>query len=288
MEKRSIVLQTLSEDSVHVDGGKRRVVYFLPAEVTNSGNAEPCCANAFGLVYGMSSSTRVNIAKMVLDRAVIVDEEQSELRLTKGEGRRHTTLLWFKEEFKAICDILPTAEYSSKDYHLPKCVSKQGLFEEYKVVFHANWAKYGPDHKPYSWTTWLGLWKKEYGYVTVPKYFAFSVCSICAELHDRILSCTKSKNKSMLVQYQSLRRIHLVFIGKERLQYHENQRLAREFPDLFVSLCIDGMDQAKLRSPHFAGRGIPKGKGSMSMFNVCFVQNVERKHSTFLHHTQYD
>jgi len=275
-DRRSQILQILTEDSEHVDGGQRKIVYYLPAEVTVSGNAARCCAKSFCSVYGLSSKTRVIIANMVLDRAVIVDDEISEMRTAKGEGRRHTTLLWFKAEFSVLCDILPTSLYTNKDYHLPKCVSKQTMYIEYCVLFHANALEYGPDHRPYSWKVWLSLWQLKYPFVTVPKCFAFSVCSTCATLHDRILTSTKSKDKSKLVQYKEFRRIHLNFVSKERLQYRENQRLAREYPDKFVSLCIDGMDQAKLRSPHFAGGGIPKGKSSFNCYIILsFFLNLE-------------
>ena len=118
--------------------------------------------------------------------------------------------------------------------------------------------EYGQEFKPFSKTRFHELWEEHFAYVTVPEHTAFSVCDICANLHDRILSSTKSKDKSMLVELRSLRRMHLKFISGERLTYREHQRLARESPEEYISIVLDGMDQAKLRGPHFAGRGIPK------------------------------
>jgi hypothetical protein len=262
--KRCYVHQLLTEDSIRDNDGRLKICYNFPEDTTLSGKLESCCAAGFGKLYGMSSKTRVDIAKMVLERAIVVDDEISEMRTAKGEGRRHNTLLWFREEFSVLCDFLPTSEYTNKDHHLPRCVSKKSLFFEYRVHFAELFKEYGPDHKPYSRTVWLLLWKEHYSYVTIPKCFAFSVCSTCANLQDRILSATKSKDKSVLVQLKQLRRIHLGFISKERLQYRENQRLAREYPDKYISICVDGMDQAKLRSPHFAGGGIPKSAYTLS------------------------
>ena len=64
----------------------------------------------------------------------------------------------------------------------------------------------------------------------------------------------------MLREIQKLRKEHLRFIGGERLCYRSHQCLARDFPEKYVSISVDGMDQAKLRGPHFAGGAIPKGE----------------------------
>ena len=114
------------------------------------------------------------------------------------------------------------------------------------------------EFKPYSKSVFEALWLEHFPYVTVPVAMAFSVCDACANLHDKILSATKSKDKLMLLELKKIRREHLKFISEERMMYREHQRLAREEPDKYVCICIDGMDQSKLRSPHFAGRGIPK------------------------------
>ena len=98
-------------------------------------------------------------------------------------------------------------------------------------------------------------------YVTVPETMAFSVCTVCATLHDRILTVTKSKDKFMLRELKGMRQTHLGFISEERMHYRNHQDLARTYPDLYVSICIDGIDQSKCNVPHWAGNGIPKGKG---------------------------
>ena len=125
---------------------------------------------------------------------------------------------------------------------------------------------------PYSRSTFLNLWKAEFPYVTVPLVTAFSVCYTCAMIHDEVLTATKSKDKSKLNALQKLRRTHLCFIANERLAYREHQQLARDDPENFVSLCLDGMDQAKLCSPHFAGGAMPKGaSASNKLFMILNI-----------------
>ena len=46
----------------------------------------------------------------------IDNKEESEIKTAIGEARRQQTLLWMKEEFELLCDILPTSDYTKKDY----------------------------------------------------------------------------------------------------------------------------------------------------------------------------
>ena len=150
-------------------------------------------------------------------------------------------------------------------------MSKVSLWVEYKVYCDLLFVKEPvPANKWLSRSTFYRIWSENYSYVTVPKHAAFSVCITCAQLHDRILSASKSEyRRDLLEKLQILRRKHLDFVGQSRLQYRVDQDLAREKPEENVSICIDGMDQAKLRSPHFAGGGIPKGT-----WYIIYLSNV--------------
>jgi hypothetical protein len=215
---------------------------------------------AFCKVYGISTKSKAKYWKVVVDGAEVDRLEQSELNLAKNEGRRHQTLLWMKETFHLLCDILPTSDYSKKNYHLPKCMSKKSIHKEYWTEFKAKKALYGDDNfSPYSRSTFAKLWLDEYSYVQIPDHMAFSVCTNCSDLHDRLITATKMRDNATLKEIQNLRKLHLRFVGGERLAYRSHQQLARDHPEQYCCLCIDGMDQAKLRSPHFAGGGIPKG-----------------------------
>ena len=127
----------------------------------------------------------------------------------------------------------------------------------------------GVDYKPYSRSTFSKLWLKEFSYVQIPEHTAFSVCAHCANLHDRLVTATKTRDKVMLKEIQHLRKLHLKFVRGERLTYREHQLMTRDNPELYECLCVDGMDQAKLRGPHFAGGGIPKGTPRSNLIMSC-------------------
>ena len=238
---------------------------FMPNSISSSKKWEPVCSQAFCSIFSLSSKTLVELKKIVEHGQVALGSKNHEALAAKGEARRQNLLLYLKEEFGLLCDFIPCPEMSTKDYHLPKCVSKETIYNEYVIEFTKRHEDYdfcgSNEHLPYSSQRFFALWQEHYPYVTVPETMAFSVCTVCATLHDRILTATKSKDKFMLRELKGMRRTHLGFISEERMHYRNHQDLARKYPDLYVSLCIDGMDQSKCNVPHWAGNGIPKGKG---------------------------
>lgn len=261
--KKANLVKTLTEDALRLQNDSLQCRTFLPAKVTKDGEgAFKCCSVSFCKLYGCSTKTKVKYWELIKHGTEIEMEEAQELKSGKNEGRRQQTLLWMKNTFHLLCDILPTSDYSAKNYHLPKCMTKQALHHEYwtehKALQETSGAGDKSEFKPYSRSTFAKLWLSNFDYVQIPEHMAFSVCEHCSTLHDRLLTATKQRDRVLMKQIGDLRKMHLRFVGNERLVYREHQRLARDHPDEHVCLCIDGMDQAKLRGPHFAGGGLPK------------------------------
>jgi hypothetical protein len=259
--KKAALVMRLREDAVRTDAGHINIRTTLPAECLREEKTQDCCTTAFCKFYGVSSKSKAKYCEIVKRGEEVVMHEESEMLSSRGEARRHHALLWMKDFFHTLCDILPTTDYTNKNYHLPKCVSKNSVFLEYHAHFTELEEKFSdPDLAPYTRTTFGNLWNKEFPYVTIPEHTAFSVCTHCAALHDRLITASKEHDRATLLTLKRLRRLHLDFISNERMLYREHQRLAREYPDQYLCLTVDGMDQAKLRGPHFAGGGIPKGE----------------------------
>jgi hypothetical protein len=233
--------------------------HLFPNEILKASvSDDTCCVNALCKLYGISTKT-LTAYKKVIDKGDAIEfEEMSEMRESRGEARKQNTLLWMKAYFHLMCDIIPTEEYTSKNYHLPKCISKISVFQEYKDDFAKKFED-DPQFKPYARSTFSTLWLENFPYVKIPESNGFSVCAHCAEIHDRILFASKSKDKVMLAKLQKIRQSHLDFVRKERLRYREHNMLAIDFPDSYESIVVDGMDQVKAMSPHFAGGALPKG-----------------------------
>ena len=251
--KKALIVETLREDADRLADDSLKLNYRFPAACTLSGESTPCCANAFTILYGISSKSRVDYGNLVVKGEAICQSEVSEFKTAQGEARRHHALLWMKKEFQLICDILPTSDYTKKDYHLPKCISKVSVFKDYETYMRQLHDRQEiPEFVPLARSTFLMLWAKEYPYVTIPEHTAFTVCDICGDLHDRILSASKKRDYKTLTMLKVARRQHLDFIAEERLGYRERQQLARDFPEEYECLTADGMDQSKMKGPHFA------------------------------------
>jgi hypothetical protein len=262
--KKANLIETFKTDSKRLNDGSLRLQTNFPPKVTSDGLGISCCSTAFCKLYGLSSKTKSAYWKLVCEGSLLEENEAKELRTCVNEGRKQQTLLWMKDTFHILCDILPTSDYSSKNYHLPKCMTKNSLHKEYWVEFSEKQSVNDDpvvqrDFNPYSRPTFAKLWLDVFPYVQIPEHTAFSVCSHCANLHDRLITATKSRDKVMQREIQVLRKLHLRFISGERLTYRDHQNLARDYPASYVCLTVDGMDQAKLRGPHFAGGAIPKG-----------------------------
>ena len=86
---------------------------------------------------------------------VALGSKNHEKLQAKGEARRQNLLLYLEEEFGLLCDFIPCPEMSKKDYHLPKCVSKETIYNEYVIEFTRRHEEYdfcdSNEHLPYSY-----------------------------------------------------------------------------------------------------------------------------------------
>jgi len=135
-------------------------------------------------------------------------------------------------------------------------MSKQSMHADYK---HYCDTRAGGTVKSVSYPHWCFLWRKHFDYVAIPDHQAFSVCTICAQIHDRLLRSTKQHDDAMIQRLAKIRIKHINHVHEERLKYAEHQMKARLYPEKYACVVIDGMDQAKLCLPHFHGGAFPKG-----------------------------
>ena len=63
------------------------------------------------------------------------------------------------KEVRAEMNIERDAIHSLLNYHLPKCMNKNALHNEYFVDFKAKQEEFGDDYKPYHRTTFCWLWQ---------------------------------------------------------------------------------------------------------------------------------
>ncbi len=79
------------------------------------------------------------------------------------------------------------------------------------------------------------------------KWMPFSKCDTCIEHRRAINCCSDEKEK---VRLRKNYRAHLKHVLCERRTYYNRRRMARTRPTQYLSLIIDGADQAKYAIPY--------------------------------------
>eukprot|EP00058_Branchiostoma_floridae_P005491 XP_002590979.1 hypothetical protein BRAFLDRAFT_69470 [Branchiostoma floridae] len=94
------------------------------------------------------------------------------------------------------------------------------------------------------------MWKTFYPHVAIKKCSLFTKCTICVRL-GRDLAKERDPVKRRKIKME--RQEHDARQMAERLAYYQRREAARQEPDKYLSIIIDGMDQAKTYLPHFVG-----------------------------------
>jgi len=96
------------------------------------------------------------------------------------------------------------------------------------------------------------LWTEIFWHVHIKTWQPFAKCDECAKFKlGRLLS---SKDGSVESEAQKAeRRAHQLRISLARQRYMVRSTLSKGFQDLFVHVCIDGMDNKKTNLPHCHG-----------------------------------
>ncbi|WAR04394.1 hypothetical protein MAR_019763 [Mya arenaria] len=99
------------------------------------------------------------------------------------------------------------------------------------------------------------IYKDEMAEMMAQATNSFSVCKTCAQI-GRELSRTRDSDQRQ--QLRDAMNVHNKRQMLERAHYYAKRDMAHSQPSKYMSVIIDGMDQAKSSLPHFTGR-TPKG-----------------------------
>ena len=92
------------------------------------------------------------------------------------------------------------------------------------------------------------IWGEDFEEYTIPPEQRLGKCKECAELHENIMDCKDARQRQDL---KRLRRTHIRFVRQERLVYHKWRRECQLYPDKYMMIILDGMDQSKTNVPSF-------------------------------------
>lgn len=94
------------------------------------------------------------------------------------------------------------------------------------------------------------IWKSEPSTrrIKIRKWLKFSKCDVCVIIRDRL---NKTHNIVSRAALKKQSRAHHLEVQREREAYYERRKLARESPDEYLSITIDGADQGAYGQPYF-------------------------------------
>ncbi|KAJ8299830.1 hypothetical protein KUTeg_022577 [Tegillarca granosa] len=125
--------------------------------------------------------------------------------------------------------------------HLPPCLTKGSVYMMYTEEMTEKGIKI------ISISHFYLLWRKCLNFISIPQQSTFSKCDICTQIKTKLSS---TKDKAIRAALQKLRHNHLRKQSLERRKYHKHAMKARLYPEKYVSIIIDGMDQKKTQIPH--------------------------------------
>ncbi|XP_052820902.1 uncharacterized protein LOC128246640 [Mya arenaria] len=122
----------------------------------------------------------------------------------------------------------------------------------YKTVKESIYTKYTreEDH-PVSRAQFFKTWKSYFPPLKIKQSNSFSKCSTCVSLERQREKAGSAVERA---KFSSLKDEHHERQQMERRYYYQKRDASRTQQETYLSLIIDGMDQAKTSLPHFAGR----------------------------------
>ena len=124
--------------------------------------------------------------------------------------------------------------------------------EESKDPEYRNFYTLDTDNQPNvpSLSYFLRVWKKspQLHHIRLHKYLHFALCDTCVQQIDaRRNRPSKQQMEDIIAKEQD----HFNFVRRERQSYYARRDLSRRHPDEFLSIILDGADQAAYGLPHF-------------------------------------
>ena len=100
---------------------------------------------------------------------------------------------------------------------------------------------------PAAYQHFVKVWKRDCPHIKIRRHTKHAICAICEKFNEDMSAARRDSERAPLKAAQVQ---HLKEARAERLAYHEKRERARNQPDKYLSLIIDGADQSNFALPH--------------------------------------
>jgi hypothetical protein len=197
------------------------------------------CEGCMRGLYGIPASTWFR-RKEEVRRGTRVWHHASTRHESRLTAKGYASRVWMADYFYTLGDFQP----DTGQVHLPPC-DKNDIFDEMHTDLGELAVKLAQFYH---------VWDTEYSDVRVPSQQRLGKCETCDTFHQQIISERDQGERDKL----KLERVkHMKNVKADRLVYHTWRKVAREQPDKYIVISLDGMDQSKTNLPRFANGDAP-------------------------------
>ncbi|KXJ07141.1 hypothetical protein AC249_AIPGENE5999 [Exaiptasia diaphana] len=157
--------------------------------------------------------------------------------VTWMSAKMRKAIAWLKRHVESYGDRMPHEDRIC----LPSCQSKNELHNLYKNDCLASKTEF------ISKSAFKEMWRQHFKKIIIPKQNKFTKCGVCTLIKHSLRS---TRDEQQRMEIQDKRQRHLQQQCAERNHYYGNRLKAELEPNKYLSLIVDGMDQAKTNLPH--------------------------------------
>lgn len=179
---------------------------------------------------------------------LVMDEYEMKELCVPGTAGSMECFYWLNEFFDINCDRPPNK--TENRCELPASTySKLSIYNLYKK--HCQML-IDDSQKPISVSSFYKLWRNIFPNVVIVRYLAVSgKCSICAEIYAMDEQCSTLEHMEDLMK---IKIYHRQYVQSFKKSYYDHRRLAQLYPEQYMSLISDGMQQDHTKNPYFANQ----------------------------------
>lgn len=161
-------------------------------------------------------------------------EEQLHLACIPSTPKARQAYHWMTEFFVMTGDVAPNRENLVQ---LPGFYTKTAIYDVFKRFVTTMYT--GDENNVASKSTFKKIWKNVYPQVRITRFCQVcGKCDPCYWIYERQEILNSEKDLHELRKFSV---VHKSFIEKERKVYMNKRQLAQQYPSLYMSLIMDGM-----------------------------------------------
>ena len=203
------------------------------------------CHASFQAYFGISD---------YLLKTVLKEHQNGYVRFVHGNKgnvyrsiKRDTAVAFILKFSEVHCENLPDRHF----LQLPSYLNIRTLYEIYMERVKATDERLGEREFYHIFQQYFGTSKRvdeSLPVVVFQSHNTHPKCNTCAKINDLR---KRAKNETEAAHVDSRMRAHMLEIRRKYLKFSSRIKLAIRYPEDYLHLIIDDMDQAKLQSPHY-------------------------------------